>query len=92
MTNANALLGMVCGWTTLFATCLGLSTKASPVDLFTATAAYAAVLVVFVSGNLVGTSGSFNDITIVNSTNVGIGGLSSDSVLGAGSNDTIVGV
>lgn len=50
--NENTLLGMVGGWTVLFASCLGLLTNARRDQIFGTTAAYAAVLVVFVSGNL----------------------------------------
>ena len=38
----------------LFAASVGLLTSARRVEIFAATAAYAAVLVVFVSGNFVG--------------------------------------
>ncbi|EPE32086.1 hypothetical protein GLAREA_12168 [Glarea lozoyensis ATCC 20868] len=54
--NQNALLGMVSGWTVLFAACVGLLTNAKRDQVFAGTAAYAAVLVVFVSGNLAGPS------------------------------------
>lgn len=54
--NPNALLGMLCGWTVLFAACVGLLTSAKRDQIFAATAAYVAVLVVFVSGNLGGAS------------------------------------
>jgi hypothetical protein len=50
--NQNALLGMLSGWTVLFAACVGLLTNAKRDQIFGITAAYAAVLVVFVSGNL----------------------------------------
>lgn len=53
--NPHALLGMLSGWTVLFAACVGLLTNARRDQIFGATAAYAAVLVVFVSGNLGGT-------------------------------------
>lgn len=52
--NPHALLGMLSGWTVLFAACVGLLTNARRDQIFGATAAYAAVLVVFVSGNLGG--------------------------------------
>jgi len=45
-------LGTVVGFTTAFAICLGLISNASRSEVFAAYAAYAAVLVVFVSGNL----------------------------------------
>lgn len=50
--SEKAVLGMLCGWTVLFAACVGLLTNAKRDQIFGATAAYAAVLVVFVSGNL----------------------------------------
>jgi len=43
---------MLGGWTVLFAACVGWLTNAKRDQIFAATAAYAAVLVVFVSGNL----------------------------------------
>jgi hypothetical protein len=52
--NPYALLGMLGGWTVLFATCVGLLTSARRDQVFAATAAYAVVLVVFVSGTLGG--------------------------------------
>ncbi|RDL30108.1 uncharacterized protein BP5553_10386 [Venustampulla echinocandica] len=51
------LLGMLCFWTVLFAACVGLLTDAKRDQVFAATAAYAAVLVVFISGNLGGGGG-----------------------------------
>ncbi|RYO76496.1 hypothetical protein DL766_001709 [Monosporascus sp. MC13-8B] len=48
--NVYAVLGMVGGWTVLFAGCVGFLTNAKRDQIFAATAAYAAVLVVFVSG------------------------------------------
>jgi hypothetical protein len=56
--NPYALLGMLGGWTVLFAACVGLGTNAEKDQVFAATAAYAAVLVVFVSGTLGGASAS----------------------------------
>lgn len=53
--SEKALLGMLSAWTVLFAACVGLLTNASRNQIFAATAAYAAVLVVSVSGNLGGT-------------------------------------
>ncbi|KAH4003979.1 hypothetical protein HBH70_064460 [Parastagonospora nodorum] len=47
-------LGLIATFTTLFAGSVGLLTNARRVELFAATAAYAAVLVVFVSGDLGG--------------------------------------
>lgn len=52
--NPYALLGMLGGWTILFAICVGWLTNAKRDQIFAATAAYAAVLVVFVSGTLGG--------------------------------------
>jgi hypothetical protein len=52
--NKRALLGMLSGWTVLFAACVGLLTNARRDQIFGAAAAYAAVLVVFISGNLGG--------------------------------------
>ena len=49
-------LGIVAGYTMAFAGCVGLVTKAKSSEVFTSCAAYAAVLVVFVSGGL-GSSG-----------------------------------
>lgn len=51
------LLGMLCFWTMMFAACVGLLTDAKRDQVFAATAAYAAVLVVFISGNLGGGGG-----------------------------------
>ena len=53
-----ALLGLLCFWTILFALCVGLLTNAKRDQIFAGTAAYAAVLVVFISGNLGGGGGS----------------------------------
>lgn len=49
-------LGLIAGYTVAFATCVGLVTKAKRSEIFGASAAYTATLVVFVSGNL-GNSG-----------------------------------
>jgi hypothetical protein len=45
-------LALIAGYTTAFALSIGLVTKAKRSEIFAACAAYAAVLVVFVSGNL----------------------------------------
>ncbi|UZP40192.1 hypothetical protein NXS19_008008 [Fusarium pseudograminearum] len=45
-------LGLIAGYTTAFAVCIALLTNANKGEVFGACAAYAAVLVVFVSGNL----------------------------------------
>lgn len=56
VTNPNARLGLVITFIVLFALGLSLSTSANRDSIFGATAAYAAVLVVFVSGNLANSS------------------------------------
>ncbi|CZR64985.1 uncharacterized protein PAC_14885 [Phialocephala subalpina] len=56
--SEKALLGMLSGWTASFAACVGLLTNARRDQVFGATAAHAAVLVVFVSGNLGGPTSS----------------------------------
>jgi len=56
--NPHALLGMLSGWTVVFAACVGLLTNAKRDQIFAATAAYAAVLVVFISGDLGGAAPS----------------------------------
>lgn len=53
--NAKATLGLVAMYTMLFASSVVLCTNARRTEVFDATAAYAAVLVVFVSGDLGGT-------------------------------------
>ncbi|KAL4794540.1 hypothetical protein BDV19DRAFT_364785 [Aspergillus venezuelensis] len=45
-------LGLVAGFTALFTISVGIMTNARRAEIFAATAAYAAVLVVFVSGNI----------------------------------------
>ena len=45
-------LGLIAGYTVAFAMAIGLVTNAKRSEIFGACAAYAAVLVVFVSGNL----------------------------------------
>ena len=52
VTNERKRLGLVAGYTVIFAVCVGLVTTAKRAEIFAACAAYAAVLVVFVSGNL----------------------------------------
>ena len=49
-------LRLVAGYTVIFAVCVGLVMTARRAEVFAACAAYAAVLVVFISGNL-GTAG-----------------------------------
>lgn len=45
-------LGLIAGYTVAFAMAIGLVTNAKRAEIFAASAAYAAVLVVFVGGNL----------------------------------------
>ena len=45
-------LGLLAGYTIAFSVCIKLVTNAKRCEIFAACAAYAAVLVVFVSGNL----------------------------------------
>jgi len=52
--NPYTVLGMLGGWTVLFAVSVGWLTNAKRDQVFAATAAYAAVLVVFVSSTLGG--------------------------------------
>jgi len=52
VTNPGAKLSMIAGFTVLFAISVVLLTNAKRSEVFAATAAYSAVLVVFVSGNL----------------------------------------
>lgn len=56
--SEKALLGMLSAWTVLIAACVGLLTNARRDQVFAATAAYATVLVVFVSGKLGGVPSS----------------------------------
>ncbi|KAF2177898.1 hypothetical protein K469DRAFT_601631, partial [Zopfia rhizophila CBS 207.26] len=50
--SANVRLGMISGFAALFALSVRLLTNTKRGDMHAATAAYAAVLVVFISGNL----------------------------------------
>ena len=50
--DLNKPLGIVAGYTVVVAACIALSSNARRSEIFGACAAYAAVLVVFVSGNL----------------------------------------
>ena len=50
--DPNTRLAMIAGFTTLCAVSVALMTNARRAEVFAATAAYAAVLVVFVSGSL----------------------------------------
>ena len=52
VTSPHVKLGLLALFTALFAASVGLLTNARRSEMFAATAAYAAVLVVFVSGNL----------------------------------------
>lgn len=54
VTDEQKRLGLIAGYTMAFAICVGLVTKARRSEVFAACAAYAAVLVVFVSGSLGG--------------------------------------
>ncbi|KAJ9655398.1 hypothetical protein H2201_008812 [Coniosporium apollinis] len=54
ITSPNWRLGLIAAFTTVFAASIGLLTSARRAEVFAATAAYAAVLVVFVSGDLGG--------------------------------------
>jgi hypothetical protein len=54
VSSAEAKLGLVAMFTMLFAATVALCTNAKRAEVFAATAAYAAVLVVFVSGDLGG--------------------------------------
>ncbi|ORX92926.1 hypothetical protein BCR34DRAFT_608683 [Clohesyomyces aquaticus] len=58
VTSPKAKLGLVTAYTLLFAMSVALLTNARRAEVFAATAAYAAVLVVFVSGDLGGSNGS----------------------------------
>lgn len=55
--NTTKKLGLVAFYTVLFAVCVGLFTNAKRSEVFGACAAYAAVLVVFISGNVGNSSG-----------------------------------
>lgn len=52
VTDKQERLGLIAGYTIAFTVYVGLVTKAKTHEVFAATAAYAAVLVVFVSGDL----------------------------------------
>ncbi|KAL8933387.1 MAG: hypothetical protein Q9211_005810 [Gyalolechia sp. 1 TL-2023] len=52
VTSEKKRLGLIAGYTAAFAACVGLMANARKSEVFAACAAYAAVLVVFVSGNL----------------------------------------
>jgi hypothetical protein len=54
VTNTKARLGIIAGYTMLFALSMVLLTNAKKAEIYGATAAYAAVLVVFVSGYIGG--------------------------------------
>ncbi|KAF3807653.1 hypothetical protein GCG54_00007386 [Colletotrichum gloeosporioides] len=56
--NDAAKLGLIAFFTSLFALSVGLTTNARRAEIFAGTAAYAAVLVVFVSGDLSSSQGS----------------------------------
>jgi len=52
VSDQNTRLGLIAVYTIAFAICVGLLTTAKRQEIFTACATYAAVLVVFISGNL----------------------------------------
>ena len=52
VTSYKAKLGLIAAYTTAFALCVGLLTNAKRSEIFSACAAYAAVIVVFVSSDL----------------------------------------
>jgi hypothetical protein len=52
VTDNDKRLGLIAGYTVAFAVCVGFATNAKRSEVFATCAAYAAVLVVFVSGNL----------------------------------------
>ncbi|KAF2193950.1 hypothetical protein K469DRAFT_548266 [Zopfia rhizophila CBS 207.26] len=54
--KASSLIGLLAAFTTVFAGSIGLLTNARKVEVYAATAAYAAVLVVFIGNNLPGRS------------------------------------
>ena len=56
--NQTAVLGMLSAFVTAFGLSVGLLTSARRAEVFAASAAYAAVLVVFVSGPLGGSNGA----------------------------------
>lgn len=68
--NPYAILGMLGGWTVLFAICVGWLTNARRDQIFAATAAYSAVLVVFISGSLGGASANSVVLGSWNCTNI----------------------
>ena len=52
VTDEEKRLGLIAGYTASFAICVGFMTNARKAEVFASCAAYAAVLVVFISGNL----------------------------------------
>ena len=58
VTNDHIRFRLIAIFTTLFATALSIFSKARRAEMFAATATYAAVLVVFLSGNLSSAGGS----------------------------------
>lgn len=52
VTDEEKRLGLIAGYTATFAICVDLMTNARKAEVFASCAAYAAVLVVFISGNL----------------------------------------
>jgi len=59
--SSGTRLGMITAFTVLFALSMAFFTNARRAEAFAATAAYAAVLVVFISGNLVSEKGNVID-------------------------------
>jgi hypothetical protein len=58
VTSDEAKLGLIAAYTIAFALCVGLLTNARRSEIFGACAAYAAVIVVFVSSGLGNSTGS----------------------------------
>lgn len=52
VTDEEKRLGLIAGYTASFAICVGFMTNARKSEVFASCAAYAGVLVVFISGNL----------------------------------------
>ena len=68
VSNDHIRFGLIAAFTVLFATALSLLSNARLAEMFGATAAYAAVLVVFVSGNLSSPGGGSSGGSGSNST------------------------
>ena len=61
VTNIHIRFGLIAVFTTIFATALNFLSNARLVEMFGASAAYAAVLVVFLAGNLERNGGNYGD-------------------------------